>query len=396
MRVHSCKTYGYICANMATARGNASTIKVLGLVSYNFLPAKMGGQKGIGCFYDFYSKWVTLICVTTKSNDPSAASYQVLNILSNSVLRYINVFYFFTLRRIIKKHGITHLQIEHPYYGWLALLIRSFCGVKLILHSHNIEGERFRSMSKWWAGLLLNYERFIHRGCDFIFFVAEEDREYSINKFNVDPRKCLTTPYGIEWSEAPADEDKQVAKNWLQARHAIKSDEKIFLLNGSFNHKPNFDALIFVVEKLNTVLLGREDIKYRIIICGKGIPGNLRSANFPNVDIVGFVDDISVYFKGCDVFFNPLSTGGGIKTKLVEALGYNLYVVSLHNGALGVPLSVTGDKLVIINDDNDIAGFADAVIACSKKNNDIPADYFKYFYWGDITKNAVELLSMGI
>ena len=75
-------------------------INVLSIVSYNFLPAKMGGQKGIAFFYNFLSKKVNLTCVTTKSNDASyAKGYTVLPILSESKFRYINLFYFFTLKK---------------------------------------------------------------------------------------------------------------------------------------------------------------------------------------------------------------------------------------------------------------------------------------------------------
>ena len=45
-------------------------INVLSLVSYNFLPAKMGGQKGIALFNRFLSKEVNLTCITTESNRP--------------------------------------------------------------------------------------------------------------------------------------------------------------------------------------------------------------------------------------------------------------------------------------------------------------------------------------
>ena len=67
------------------------------------------------------------------------AEYEVLNVLSNSKLRYINLFYFFTLRNIIRKKKITHFIIEHPYYGWLGFCSKWFCKIKLVVHSHNIE-----------------------------------------------------------------------------------------------------------------------------------------------------------------------------------------------------------------------------------------------------------------
>lgn len=367
-------------------------INVLCLASYNILPAKMGGQKGIASFYTFFAQWVNIVCVTIKDNDPSAANYKVLNILSNSPLRYINFFYFFTLRRVIKQHQVTHLQIEHPYYGWLAIMVQKLCRVKLILHSHNIEGERFKSTGKWWAGILLAYEKMVHKSCDYIFFVTGEDRQYSINKFGVSASKCLTTPYGIEWQQPPAEAERMVAKQALQQQYGFKPNDTILFLNGSFNYKPNLDALLFVLDKLNPILAA-SGMQYKVVVCGKGIPQTISNAHYPNVTIAGFVDDIAVYFKGADIFLNPLATGGGIKTKLVEALGYNLYVVSLRDGAIGIPAGVSGDKMVVVADDNDVQAFANAVIDLQYKTGQIPAAYFDYFYWGDITKRAAEFIS---
>jgi hypothetical protein len=120
---------------------------ILSLVSYKFLPPAMGGQKGIAYFNRYLSRHTNLICVTIKDNNSKEQEgYPVKNILSNHKLRYINPFYYFTLSRIIREEKITHLIIEHPYYGWLGILLKSFCKVKLIVHSHNIESLRFKSM----------------------------------------------------------------------------------------------------------------------------------------------------------------------------------------------------------------------------------------------------------
>ena len=77
-----------------------------------------------------------------------------------------------------------------------------------------------------------------------------------------------------------------------------------------------------------------------------------------NIIYAGFVDDISIYFKGVDVFINPVTDGGGIKTKLVEALGYNLNVVSTMNGAIGVDEKICNGKLFVCEND-DWQTFAD-------------------------------------
>ncbi|HUR10079.1 MAG TPA: hypothetical protein VM012_01845, partial [Flavitalea sp.] len=91
-------------------------INALSLVSYHFLPARVGGQKGIALFNKYFAGHVKLFCVTTKNNDPDEAIYPVLPILSDSPFRYINPFYFFSLKKIIREKNITHLILEHPYY----------------------------------------------------------------------------------------------------------------------------------------------------------------------------------------------------------------------------------------------------------------------------------------
>ena len=60
---------------------------------------------------------------------------------------------------------------------------------------------------------------------------------------------------------------------------------------------------------------------------------------------------------GPDVFLNPVTDGGGIKTKLVEALGYNLTAVSSLNRAIGVDPGLSPGKLLVA-DHADWEGFA--------------------------------------
>ncbi len=69
---------------------------------------------------------------------------------------------------------------------------------------------------------------------------------------------------------------------------------------------------------------------------------------------------LNLYLKGCNLFLNPVESGGGIKTKLVEALAYDLNAVSTGNGAIGVDPELCNGKLIICSD-NNWNSFADAV-----------------------------------
>ena len=365
-------------------------LNVLSLVSYRFLPPKMGGQKGIAFFYDYLAVHVNLTCVTTKENDPSAVSnYEVLNILSNSGLRYIDIFYFFTLRKIIREKKITHLIIEHPYYGWLGVLLKCFYKIKLVVHSHNIEALRFKSTGRWWWGVLWQYEKYTHQQADANFFIHDDDRNFAVEKFKLAAGKCETITYGFELQNLPAPEEKILAKNNLCKQYQVDADTKLLLFNGTLDYKPNLDAVDIILQHINPLLLSNDHFKYKIIICGKGLPSRydeLKSFASKNIIYAGFVDDINIYFKGADIFINPVTDGGGIKTKVVEALGYGLSVISTQSGATGVPIGITGDKLKIIAD-KDWDEFAKQASVLNTAST-IPKNFFDHFYWGNIAGKA--------
>ena len=356
------------------------------------MPAKVGGQKGIALFNKYFSRHARLICVTTKNNDPSfAEGYEVLPLLSTSPLRYINVFYYFTVRNILKKYEATHLLIEHPYYGWLAWMVKRFYGVKLIVHSHNIEGLRWKTLGKWWWRILWNYERSIHKHADYNFFIHKDDMEYAVKRFGVSREKCTVMTYGIERSERPSVEEVRRAENAVRAKHQI-GPERILLFNGAFDYKPNKEALITLIDIVNPILMKKEGFKYKLIICGRGINEEFMARLYPNIVMAGFVEDINLYFMAADVFLNPVVEGGGIKTKLVEALGNNCNAVSTNNGAIGVDPSLCNGKLFIVAD-NDWELFAEKTVIASNVIADVSDAYYSHFYWGDSTKKAAEFIS---
>ena len=369
-------------------------INILSLVSYKFLPPDMGGQKGIAFFNRYLSKQTNLICVTIKENTQTTTEgYPIKNILSNISARYINPFYFFTLRRIINKEKITHLIIEHPYYGWLGILLKWFCKVKLVVHSHNIESLRFKTLNKWWWGILWYYEKMTHKSANHNFFIQDNDRNYAIENFKLTPDTCTTITYGFELSEAPAPADKQSAKEQICKLHNIDASDNILLFNGTLSYKPNLDALDIILEKINPKLLATEDYSYKIIICGNKLPAvynGLADYRDKNLVYAGFVEDINLYFKGADIFINPVIEGGGIKTKVVEALGYDLSVISSQSGAIGIPEAITGNKIIIVPD-NDWDNFTVRLLSIDSKAS-IPTAFFGHFYWGHIAQRAAQAI----
>lgn len=367
---------------------------VLNIVTYNIFPPVMGGQKCIASFNEYFSKEHKLYCFTVKNNDPSFASYPLFNEWSNSRWRYINIFYYKAIKKIIRENQISHVIIEHPYYGWMGLLLRKLCGVTLIIQSHNIESERFRSVGKCWWKILWHYEKWIHSKADHTFAITEEDRQYFIKHYQMDPSKADVITYGFPLQNIPSVQERMEARETLLKKYSLPGNTILFLFNGALDYGPNSNAVKNIVEKINPLFI-QKNIPYRIIICGNRLPpemNELKEYLDKNIIYAGFVDDITLYCKGCNVFINPVLSGGGIKTKLVEALGYNLNAVSSVTGAYGVDHQICNRKLAICQNE-DWESFAGKMQQLALYENSTPPEFFEHFYWGNITQKAAGIIN---
>lgn len=369
-------------------------VNITVLAPYQVYPAKTGGQKCIAGLYEYLSQRVPVSIVSTKNNEfPKEAAAHFFPLLGNSKLRYINPFLFVTLKKLFQKKKTTHLILEHPYYGWLGIFLKWFTNVKLVIHSHNIEGIRFKTTGKWWWRLLFHYEKLVHRHADINFFITEEDRNFALEKFRLDASKCHIITYGFDQDSMPSADAITEAKKTLRDVHGISKSEKIIFFNGTLDYKPNLDAVNTILNEINPRLLKKAASPYRIIICGKGLPAsydNLKAYESKNIIYAGFVEDIGLYFKGADCFINPVIDGGGIKTKLVEALGFNLSCISTNSGSIGVNTAITGKKLQIVPD-GDWESFTNAIFDVDEAAT-IPAPFFKWFYWGHISEQAADIM----
>lgn len=367
---------------------------VLSLVSYNIFPAITGGQKNIALFNQHLSQHHKLTCVTVRSHSSPVTDYEVLQILSPSAFRYANILYFFQLRSIIKKRKISHLVIEHPYYGWLGILLQKFCGVKLIVHSHNIEALRFKELGKWWWPLLEKYERFVHTMADQSFCITNEDTNYLVKSYGVKAHKTSIITYGIGLSKSPSAAERTEAKDTLTTLYNIPAGTTLFLFNGAFNYNPNIEALDIILNNIAPELINRFS-NYCIIICGKDLPhymNDLKTHADKNIIYLGFVPDIGLLLKACDVFINPIKSGGGIKTKLVEALGYGMSAVSTIKGATGINEDICNGRL-LINPTDNWQDFVELMIDAVSIKQSIGDDYFEQFSWANIGAKAASIIN---
>src|SRR5690606_4415885 len=107
---------------------------------------------------------------------------------------------------------ISHLILEHPYYGWLGYLLKKYGGVRLIIHSHNIEAERFKTLGKWWWKLLYRYEKLTYRMADYVFLITKEDRDYALSAYGLAAQQTTVITYGVPLETQPAPQQRETAQ----------------------------------------------------------------------------------------------------------------------------------------------------------------------------------------
>jgi len=355
--------------------------KILVIAPYKYLPFDSGGQKFIARFVEHLANTQEVSVISVPENDNSLArNYSLFPLLKSGRSRYVDISLTGRLTEFIRAHGIETVIWEHPYYYWLARKLRRKTGVATVVHTHNIEYQRFRSLGKWWWRILRSYERNFFRMADAILFITSGDREFAVSAWDIPPEKCIDLPFGIDISSYPSD--RHDCRRQLLERFDLSAETRLLFFNGLLNYKPNLDALQTILNRINP-LLARSGLPYRILVAGSKLPAEyneLRAWNQKNVIYAGFTTEIDRYYKASDIFLNPVQSGGGIKTKLVEAIAYGCTAVSSRTGAAGLDPAICGEKLVITKDD-DWEEFAARVIENVEKEIPTPSAYYQHYYW---------------
>ena len=366
--------------------------KLLVIAPYNYLPWFSGGQKSIAQFLEYLGRETDLTVISVAENDFSLAkNYKPLPLLKTSFSRYIDIGLVPRIASLIKKEKFDAVLWEHPYYAWLAWMIKKRTGIKTIIHTHNIEYQRFRTTGKWWWPVLEMYEKWSFKLADHLLFVAPEDKSFAIEKWKIKKEKCIEVAFGVEIREYPAD--KAACRQRIQAAHHIGQHERILFFNGLLDYKPNLDALKVILDEINPLLISQPSFQYKIIICGKRLPKELNELKgyvASNIIYAGYVDDIEMYFKGADVFLNPVQSGGGVKTKMVESIAFGTTVIATETAAAGIKRNICGNKLIVVPD-NDWKTFAEAIMKNAGKDEITPPSYYEYYYWGNIVKKVAHI-----
>lgn len=367
---------------------DASNIAVI--IPYYFVPPKNGGHHAAFGFCEALAKERDIIVISTTNNQTTSLPFRLEQLFADRFFKYFSPAVAWRLWRFFKKEHVKTCVIQQPFIGFITLPVCRLLGIKLIVYIHNIEFQRFKTIGKWWWCILYFIEWFIYRSADHLFFISPDDLEEATPIFRLSQKKCTVVPYGTRLNAPPDDHTE--ARRTIANRHELPENEFLILFFGPQSYRPNLQAVERIIHEINPILLEKANFVYRILICGGGLPkhyNKLKEYKNQHIDYLGFVEDIDTYIKAADVVINPITSGGGVKTKIIEAIALGTTVASTRTGAKGVLTEACGEKLLIV-EDTDNEGFASALMQLQSKNkSQTPRQFYKTYHWSEVIEEAI-------
>jgi glycosyltransferase involved in cell wall biosynthesis len=206
--------------------------------------------------------------------------------------------------------------------------------VPFAVSNHNVEFQVFAEISKASKFKIVSLREFYERGSRFQFpflylldFLQTKKLE---SRFNSQAEVSICVSENDKKFFERHNSNTFVIENGVYVPENVETKKgKRIMFLGNFIYKPTMDSFEYFIKNIYPFV---SDIPVEVV--GEG----LRSINQLNINIHGYVDDLSNFYSKCGVFVVPLLIGGGTRLKILEALANKIPVVSTKKGIEGLPL----------------------------------------------------------
>ena len=384
--------------NLKPEASNAPTLQrsdsrafppLLSLTPYKFLPATNGGHLGLALVHRSLAKYCADQVVGTENNKPAGEPFTFHPMFAAGPSHYLPLQYDRALVKLGKEKGIGAVLCEHPYMALTAQRVARQLGVKWFLRSHNIESQRFRGQGKKWWPALAAYEKWAVQQSAGTFFVTAEDAQWAVENWKISAQKCFTAPYGTPLAAVPARTGKE--KKILSESLGLNAEVPWFYFLGALDYGPNAEALQCIITEV-LPRLRTAGQPFEMLLAGKGLSPELEGmAKAAGICITGFLPSLNNFLGAVDVMLNPVLSGGGIKTKAVEALAWGNRVASCESGAAGLIPSVCGGALQVSADRNWDA-FAQDSLSLANSLATVPPAFYDCYNLDKVAEKMLETI----
>ena len=229
---------------------------------------------------------------------------------------------------------------------------------KIVLNQHNIEYQSLESIASSFNNRLKRliykivskqmklYEDKIYNtySIKLYSFVSICDKEFFEKKYFITNTKHV--PVGAE----------------LKFDKEIKKDCHKMIFVAKMSYPANEDGALWLIDNVWNYV--KEEIPdAELYLVGKNPSDRLKSKYSKNngIIITGTVESIEKYYEMCNLVVVPIMTGGGVKVKLLEALGHGKIVITTTKGLEGTDF-ISNKHVLTADNSKEFANYCISVL----------------------------------
>jgi glycosyltransferase involved in cell wall biosynthesis len=305
-----------------------------------------------------YCRSVNLFEAKAPTDEEQYASYpdQMKRHMSEEASSYISF--------LLKNESFDGVHIE-GYYLLQHVPVKP--EIPILLVEHNIEHllalQRFmiavtqQEKSYFWSEYVktLKWERLTWKRTTVCVALTNEDK---INMERLDSNLDVRMiPNGSDHQKERDVATAALLSGSYEAPLAIDNCPSILFV-GNFAYEPNIDAALYFSRDIFPLIV-KDVPNVKLFLVGNAPPPEICSlTSNKQIEVTGRVASLIPFYRHADVVVCPLRIGGGVKVKVLEALGFGKAIVSTSVGAQGLDLST--HKAVVVAD--GVADFAKKVV----------------------------------
>ena len=255
-----------------------------------------------------------------------------------------------TVRAVARRFDPDVIQIEHDTLAYCAPAVAKLAATTLVCHDPGVQtsidqasvttGRQRLAHRMDEAAWRRHWQRTLPRLDAIVAFTGRDADQLRTALPQLEP---VVIPLGIEATGVPLS--------------PIGSDGRQVVFVAGYSHPPNSDAALRLITTIMPAVR-RAVPDARLVLVGDKPTKRMRSAASPQGVVVGPVDDVTPFLDDAALFVAPIRLGGGMRVKVIEALGAGKAVVASPLAAAGLTL---GDDAPLVLAETD-AEFATEIV----------------------------------
>jgi len=273
---------------------------------------------------------------------------------SYNIIRFYSKAFEDKMISIIEKNNFDIIHLESLWMSVYVQAIRNKTKAKIVLRSHNVEyliwqrlaNDCTNPVKKWYFKLLekrlKKYEYDLLNKFDAILPITDIDLKYYQKMGASVP--LLNIPFGIDMDNYKVDN--------------TQTEYPAIFHIGAMDWMPNVNGINWFLKNVwNNILQTNSQVK--LYLAGRNMPSDFAN-NIKNVVVEGEVDDSKRFINSKSIMIVPLTSGGGMRIKIIEGMALGKTIISTSVGAEGIVCE--NNKHIIIADSAD--EFKKALLKC--------------------------------